>query len=129
VRGQLQYTCSLRLQWRDSKCGKVFDEVNDAKVIIEINQVDRKQHAQRMNTAGRDHPDAFIKSEPESSDQSFESSEGRIGRRDTQAQKALAGVVVCAICPSFQVVSLPSESKRRTSKSPCIGRPSCDESD
>lgn len=78
----------------------MFDDVDDLIAFVEINQIQGKQDAQRMNSLGRHNPQSFIKLEPYLSDQSFEARKDGIGRGDTQAEKALAGLVVNAICPS-----------------------------
>lgn len=63
----------------------MFDNVDDLVVFVEINQIEREEDAQSMNSLRRYDPKPLIELEPHFTDQSFEAREGSVGRGDTQA--------------------------------------------
>jgi hypothetical protein len=77
-------------------------------VLIEIDQVQGKEQSQGMDSSGGDNPDAFVGPEPQPSDESFETREDCVSRSDVQAEKALPGLVVNAIGPSFHFSPFPA---------------------
>src|ERR1019366_2060394 len=114
----------LHSQGCDPKRGKMLNQVNDPMMLVKIDQIERNEHPQRMNSAGRHDPDALVGLEVDLADQSSQASEGRIRRSDPQAEEAFACLVVYAVLPSFHI-SPPKTSARGPQSS---GRPINNES-
>ncbi len=98
---QFQHTCCLNAKGCDAEPRKVFDNMNHFVVFIEIDEIQRKQHAQGMNSLRRHYPEPFIELEPQFSNQASEPCEGVVRRNNTQTEKALASLVVYAVCMSL----------------------------
>jgi len=79
---QFQYTCSLPSQGSDPKPGERFDHVNDSIGIIQINQVERKEYAESMDSSGWNYPEAAIDRRFYAPDQPFETEQRRIRNRN-----------------------------------------------
>ncbi len=60
VGGQFQHTFRVRSQRRNAKGRKMLHQMNHSMLLIQINQVERNQHSQRVNPARRDNPYSLV---------------------------------------------------------------------
>src|SRR6185312_3226774 len=96
-----QNTCGLDPQGRNTESGEVLYKMDDAIVLVEVNQIEGEQDTQGMNSTRRYDPHPFIEPQPELSNQPSQTREGSIRQSDAQAKKAFASLVVHAIRLSF----------------------------
>jgi hypothetical protein len=96
----------MRSQRGDTKTGKMFDDVNNLMVLIQVNQVERKQYAHGVDSTRRDDPESFIDSQLKSSNQPSQARKGRIRRSNTEAEEAFARLVVDAVCTNIHFFTL-----------------------
>jgi hypothetical protein len=100
---QFQHTGSLRLYRRNAKSREMFDDVNYLMILIHINQIKRKQHAHRMDAAGRYDPETFVDLQPEPPNQTLQTRKSRVSRGNTQAEETFACLVIYAVRPFIHV--------------------------
>src|SRR5208283_1791852 len=72
---------------------EVLHEVNHLTVCVQVNDVDRKQHADGVNTLRRNHPQAFAQPYSQPSQQTAKSLEGGSGTTYIQSQERFARFV------------------------------------
>jgi len=81
----------------------MLDHIDYLVFLVQVNQIQRKEYPKRMNSARRKYPESFIDPEPDLSNEAFQARECRVGRKDTEAEKALARLVIYAIGLSFHL--------------------------
>ena len=113
--GQFQHARSMDFERPNAKSREVLGHTNDAIILIQINQIQRKQHAPGMNSARRDHPESFVGPHVEPSNQPFQALENSIRRGDAQTEEAFSCLVVYAVGRCFHVIP-------RALAVPAIGR-------
>jgi hypothetical protein len=101
--GKLKNAGSLSFYGRDAESGEVLDDVDDLVGFVHVDQIQRKENADGMNSTGGQNPEPFIDPEPELTDQASETGEGVIGRKNAEAQEALPRLVVHAISSSLHI--------------------------
>src|ERR1035437_1576524 len=107
VRRQRQQTGSIGFQRGHAKSWERLDDMNDAIVFVQIDQIDGGGQArgEGMKPRRRHHPEALIVPECAPSDQHLEARRQSIGRGNPQAEKTFAGLVVNAEPLSFHFFS------------------------
>ncbi len=65
---QLQDTRTVLSNGSDPKCAKRLDQMYNAILRIQIDQVDRKQHTDRVNPLRGNYPNPLVGSQPKPSD-------------------------------------------------------------
>jgi hypothetical protein len=98
---QLKYACCLNPQRRNPESGEMLDNVDDAMVLVQVDQIKGKENAQCMNSLRRYYPQSFVKFELQSSDQPLESRKDSVCRGDPQAKEAFASLVIYAVRSSI----------------------------
>lgn len=81
----------------DAEPGEVFDGMDDLLAFIQIDEVEREEHAESVNALRGNDPEAFIELESEFPDQALEAREHGVRRSDAQTEEALAGLIVDAV--------------------------------
>lgn len=94
---QFENAFGMGLERAHPKRWKIFDEMDNVVLLVEINQVQREKQSERMNPLGRDDPKTFVRSELEFSNQPLEAQKDRIGSLYIQAEETFARLVVNAI--------------------------------
>src|ERR1017187_4958973 len=84
----------------------MLDQMNDAMVPVQVDQIQREQYTQRMNSARRHHPDSFIGFEAQLPNQPSQARKRSIRGGDAEAEEGFPGLVVHAVLPSFHTPSL-----------------------
>jgi hypothetical protein len=84
----------------------MLDQMNDAMVPVQVDQIQRKQYTQGMNSARRHHPDSFIGFEAQLPNQPSQARKRGIRGGDAEAEEGFPGLVIYAILPSFHKSSL-----------------------
>lgn len=98
---QLEHACGLNSKWRNTESGEMLDDMNDLVVLIEVDEIEGKEHTQGVNSLRRHYPEPLIELELQLSDESFEACEDGIGRSHPQAEKAFASLVIYAVGSSI----------------------------
>jgi len=94
---KLEDAGSLGLYGRDAESGEMFDDVDDIVLFVHIDEIQREENAEGMNSTRGQDPEPFVDSKPELTDQAFETREGVIGGKNAEAQEAFPSLVVHAI--------------------------------
>jgi hypothetical protein len=84
----------------------MLDQMNDAMVPVQVDQIQREQYTQSMNSARRHHPDSFIGFEAQLPNQPSQARKRGIRGGDAKAEEGFPGLVIYAILPSFHKPSL-----------------------
>ncbi len=64
---------------------------------IEIDQINRNEHTNRVNPLGRNHPDSLVGLQTKSAYESPQAREMSVGRSHTQAQEGLTSLIKDAV--------------------------------
>jgi hypothetical protein len=110
---KLQHARRLTPEGSDAKGWEVLLEMNDAVMLIQIDEIERNHNSHGMNSAGGHDPDAFIGLEAAPADQPTETREGGISSGDAQAEEALTGLVVDAQLLFLHELPLSREKQGR----------------
>jgi hypothetical protein len=68
---QLKHAGCLDPQWRDAEPGKMLDDMYDPVVLIQVDQVEREEHTQCMNSLRGHYPESLVELELQPSDEPF----------------------------------------------------------
>src|ERR1700749_2624749 len=85
----------------------MFNYIDYLVSFVEVNQIQRKEYAKRMNSARGKYPEAFVYPQSDLSDQAFQTRNCRVCRQNAKAKETLARLVVYAIS-SFLHLSVGS---------------------
>jgi hypothetical protein len=72
VRRQFQHAGRLSSNRGNPKSAEMLDEMYDPQLFVEVYEVDRKEHADRVDAARWNHPDPIVGSQPQLSYQTLE---------------------------------------------------------
>ena len=87
---------------------------------IEVNQIDREEHTDRVNALRGSHPDPLVGLQSEFSDQSSQARKMGIRGRDIQAQERFPRLIEDAVAPlrivlpDDQLLTIPSPQLLRS---------------
>jgi hypothetical protein len=104
VDGKLENAGSLSFYGRDTESGEMLDDVDDLVEFVDVNEIERKEDAEGMNSTGRQNPEAFVDTKPDLSDEAFEAREGGVGGKNSEAKEAFPRLVVHAIGSFLHVI-------------------------
>lgn len=80
MRWQLENAGCLSSERCNTEPGEVLDDVDYFVVIVQIDQVERKEHSKGMHALGGNDPESFIKLELEFADEALQTQKSRIRR-------------------------------------------------
>jgi hypothetical protein len=63
VRRELQHARGLSPDRGNPESAEMLDEMNDTRFLVEVYEIDRKEHADRVNAARWNHPDPIVGSQ------------------------------------------------------------------
>src|ERR1700727_2329629 len=94
---KLQDALSLCAQGCDHKCREIFNQMYDAMILIQVNQVQGHQYPKRMHAPRRHQPYAFVVPKLQPPNKSPQARKNSICSRDRKAQEGFSGLIVHAI--------------------------------
>lgn len=83
--GKFENAGRLDTKGSDSEPGEMFDGMDHLMVLVQINEIERKENAESVHALGGNHPKPFVELEFEFADEAFEAREGGVRRGDAEA--------------------------------------------
>ena len=106
VDGKFEHAGGVRIDGRDAETREVFDDLEDAVVVVKIEEVEREQDPDGVDAAGGHNPETFVETEAQPADEAAKACEGGVGRGDAQAEEAFARLVIYAVGLSAHCIFL-----------------------